>query len=151
MHQTNLTLFSIDYCESRKACAMVSGLSITIRVSIDVREASVRIPTLECFLSPLLWCCVPIHLSRHGLLLGQQQAGLGSIPEGFGIINFLSILELELESKDFQQKELEMKDFEQKKRKLNEKELILIFMIWPNPTFQSVHKQQTCLISSHKQ
>ena len=60
-------------------------------------------------------------------------------------IPFNSIPELEL--KDVEQNELELKDFEQKELELNEKELIFIFWIWPNPTFQSVHKQQTCLIS----
>ena len=44
---------------------------------------------------------------------------------------FNSIPEFEL--KDFEQKEFEME--------LNEKELIHIFLIWLNATFQSVHKQ----------
>ena len=56
----------------------------------------------------------------------------------------------ELELKYFEQKEMELKDFEQKELELNEKELILIFLIWPNPTFQSVHKQQTRLMRTHQ-
>ena len=54
---------------------------------------------------------------------------------------------MEFELKDFEQKEFEfefeLKDFEQKELtlELNEKELILIFLIWLNPAFQSVHKQ----------
>ena len=70
---------------------------------------------------------------------GQFQKEL----ELFNSFQFNSIQELELELIDFEQKELELE--------INEKELILIFLISPNPTFQSVHKQQTCLISSHKQ
>ena len=43
------------------------------------------------------------------------------------------LLQFKFELKDFEQKESELE--------LNEKRLILIFLIWLNSTFQSVHKQ----------